>query len=156
PRLARARRPDHHHVVPAGGDPYRPLGTILPLDVDEVLVHLRELAEDLVEVDRLGHTPGAEPRRSGARNHPAASDVERLNSADDRIASVLPSRPVDRIMAIVRADADHWETERDVTPLALESSVLAGCRPGDRALSGIPAKALPTQAVTTEGGRLDR
>ena len=36
-----------------GGDQDGPLGVVLALDVDEVLLHVRELMEDLIEVDGL-------------------------------------------------------------------------------------------------------
>ena len=41
-------------MAAGGGDQDRPLGVVLALDVDEVLLHVGELAEDLVQVDGLG------------------------------------------------------------------------------------------------------
>ncbi len=40
--------------LPGRGDQEGPLGVVLALDVDEVVLRVRELAEDLVEVDGLG------------------------------------------------------------------------------------------------------
>jgi hypothetical protein len=46
---------EHQDVMRAGGsDQERLIGIVLPVDVDEVLLGVRELAEDRVEVDRPG------------------------------------------------------------------------------------------------------
>ena len=67
-------RADHQDVVAAGrGDQEGALGVVLPLDVDEVVLVVRELAEDLVEIDGLRARcrpgrRGSRPPRPGCRS----------------------------------------------------------------------------------------
>jgi hypothetical protein len=68
-------------VAAGGGDQDRPLGVVLALDVDEVLLGVGELAEDLVEVDGLGldvELPGEEADGLGE-----AGDGEDVEPLDD-------------------------------------------------------------------------
>ena len=67
--LASARGTKHQSIVGAGRrDQEGAFGIVSSLDVDEVILGMRELAKNLVEIDRLRihvHLPGQKANRLG-------------------------------------------------------------------------------------------
>ena len=79
--LASAGRTDHQNVMRArGSDQNGSLGVVLAFHINEIFFHVRELAEDFVQVDRLWlHVNLARQKADGFGQAADGIDVEAFN-----------------------------------------------------------------------------